>query len=652
MSSVELSATLVARLGALESLVLDPDVSEILIAAPGQVFVTKNGRTEPSSIALDDGAIRALASRLGRALPRRDSSPTRTGLIARELHASVIGAPRGDRCPVIRFVRKASPKSTLSQLAEKGALDRDAELRLLQACRTRRSIVITGHPGSGRTDLLAALGRVWKEERRVAVLDGADGRLTPASVGHVTLEPGAGPEGAALVGAEVVVVDDPAAGLWAELLTFGRPFIATIEASDARSALDRIVAFCLRDRAEMSHAAAIAIVESGVGLVVEMERAHGIGMVRAIAEPERSSGALSARPIMRPIAEVEAADRYSINTPLELASPLSRSPQLGSKPGQAMISELRSVVAIPREQTKSHVVDERAFETSELSEIRPEQLMSASFVGRLGPEIVELDSADPVHPQEASGPSAPPPALAGEVGTKETLREGPTRDLSPRPPSDKVRSLRREASERVPTLIGPPEPKPEPARLSDLAEFGDEDSGELRTASGEGLGMLLEEEDPRRSDEMTMHAEASEMVDGEDGSTFGEEEASLTQPVPDDEAERWDDEAPSELLINPVRDLGLDETDLRPFENEKTPYASMVDSPGDAASERRVKSGGPALPERDPMGLLDPSTATLPPTNGDARDDIEGMLDEIDEFVGGLDSDPKPGAKRRARRVR
>ncbi len=186
----------------------------------------------------------------------------------------------------------------------------------------------------------------------------------------------------------------------------------------------------------------MALVESSVGLVVEMETAHGRAALRAIAEPQRLNGHLSARPLMRPLAELDGP-------------PMSRLPDLPSKPGSAA-SELRSLVSVPSEPSASFPVEGLGFETSDISEIRAESLMSASFVGRLAADV--------------SKPFADP---AKEV----------------EPPE-----------ERVPTLIGR------------------EESGELATSAGPEprLGGMIpdlgEDETHPPPDEMTMHAEAAEMT--------------------------------------------------------------------------------------------------------------------------------------------
>ena len=360
---MELSPTLVTRLGVLESHVLDPEVSEVLVAGPNTVWVTRGSHTERMQLRIDEGAIRSLAARLTRVLAGKDTRSTRTGLLSPELYVSLVGTPRGVRCPVIRFVRRTVPRRTLNELAVQGVVDRDSELRLLQACRNRRTIVISGHPGSGRTELLAALARVWKEERRVAVLDVPDGRLSAAEIGQISLEPSVGAEGAAMLGADVIVADDPSPSLWAQLLGFGRPFIATVEAADAKSALDRIVALCLAEQPDASQVAGTALVESAVGMVVEMERAHGRSIVRAISEPQRVNGALSVRPLMRP--------------PPNSATPMSRLPEIGTRLGKEA-SELRSVASLQnKDPTPNFVMDAFGFESSDISEIRAESLMSA-----------------------------------------------------------------------------------------------------------------------------------------------------------------------------------------------------------------------------------------------------------------------------------
>ena len=68
---MELSPTLRAQLDVLQPYLDDEGVSEILVAGPDRVFVTRSGRSQRVELALPDRQIRALADRLLRALGSR-----------------------------------------------------------------------------------------------------------------------------------------------------------------------------------------------------------------------------------------------------------------------------------------------------------------------------------------------------------------------------------------------------------------------------------------------------------------------------------------------------------------------------------------------------------------------------------------------------
>src|SRR5262249_22342902 len=143
-----------------------------------------------------------------------------------------------------------------------------------------------------------ALIREWSKQRKVAVFDAQQGPLASSGFGHCVLDPALGIKEAVSVGADAIAVDGADVTLWRELLVLGRPFIATIEAPDAQTALGRVVARVLAADGSASRTAAEAIAESSVDLVLELVRDKESMRLRAIFEPTRERGTLIARPVL------------------------------------------------------------------------------------------------------------------------------------------------------------------------------------------------------------------------------------------------------------------------------------------------------------------------------------------------------------------
>ncbi|MCA9552616.1 MAG: Flp pilus assembly complex ATPase component TadA [Myxococcales bacterium] len=268
---MELSPTLRAQLDVLQPYLDDEGVSEILVAGPDRVFVTRSGRSQRVELALPDRQIRALADRLLRALgSRADRVELRAGRLGDDLEVAVIGGPRADRCPVIRVQRAATPAGVLLELTAEGGLTAEGERRLADTVHARRAVVVVGPFGAPRARVVLALARSWHVVGRVIALEHEGGSVAQADVADLVL-PIDGPVEAALAAApDVLVTLDPPARLWTGLLTAGRPFVATLEAPDGRTGLERMVALALAGDARLSRSAAEALVLSAAADVVEL----------------------------------------------------------------------------------------------------------------------------------------------------------------------------------------------------------------------------------------------------------------------------------------------------------------------------------------------------------------------------------------------
>lgn len=169
------SAVVAAALGPLAALVAAPDVTDVLVNGDTGVWVDRGDGLERTTVLLqDDRSVRRLAVRLAGLAGRRldDSSPWVDGLLPGgiRLHALLPPLVDGAAHLSLRVARRRSPD--LDQLHAWGALD-DRGLAVVRAVvRARRSFVVTGGTGSGKTTMLAAmLADVPAEERIVVVED-------------------------------------------------------------------------------------------------------------------------------------------------------------------------------------------------------------------------------------------------------------------------------------------------------------------------------------------------------------------------------------------------------------------------------------------------------------------------------------------------
>ena len=177
----------VAGFGALQPLLDDPSVSEVMANGPGVVWTERDGVLAPTGVVLDEPALARIIERMvgpaGRRVDR--SSPLVDVRLPDGSRVNVVLPPvavDGPYLTVRRFVVRDLPLESVVPGA--GA----ALLRA--AVVARRNIVITGGAGAGKTTLLNALAAcVPPDERIVTIEDAAELRL-PGHVVRLEARPG------------------------------------------------------------------------------------------------------------------------------------------------------------------------------------------------------------------------------------------------------------------------------------------------------------------------------------------------------------------------------------------------------------------------------------------------------------------------------
>jgi secretion/DNA translocation related ATPase len=161
--------------GPLEPLLRAPDVTDVLVNGPGEVWVDRGSGLERTDLRFaDEGAVRRLAVRLAGAAGRRldDGVPwVDAGLPdGTRLHAVLPPVADAGTCLSLRVLRRCS--LTVADLAAAGAFPGDCEYVLRGLVAARAAFLVTGGTGSGKTTLLSALlGLVPTADRLVICED-------------------------------------------------------------------------------------------------------------------------------------------------------------------------------------------------------------------------------------------------------------------------------------------------------------------------------------------------------------------------------------------------------------------------------------------------------------------------------------------------
>ena len=281
----------------LETALEDPDVSEIMINGPGNVWLEGHGRLRAiAAPALDAAALERAAIHIARPL---GLDPATT---------PVLDARLGDGSRVAICVPPASPHVAITvrrfgtrsfsaaQLVEQGALPEHIRAAAERTLHTRRNILVSGGTGSGKTTLLNALiALIPDDERIVAIEDTLELRIDAPNC--VRFEARGLQQGAVTIRDLVrhalrhrpdhIVVGEVRGGEAADLLqalnTGHGGSLTTVHANNAESALSRLASCAMQGGGDLPWEVTCRGVVDGIAMVIHMTRADGRRFVEEAA---------------------------------------------------------------------------------------------------------------------------------------------------------------------------------------------------------------------------------------------------------------------------------------------------------------------------------------------------------------------------------
>ncbi|GIG63814.1 pilus assembly protein CpaF [Phytomonospora endophytica] len=164
--------------GPLEPFVCDPEVTDLLVNGPGQVWADRGHGLERVEAELGGAkAVRRLAQRLAAACGRRldDAHPYVDARLADGTRLHAVLPPVAVNGPYLSLRMFRARAFTLPELIAAGTLTPGAAELLSALVAARLALLVTGGTGSGKTTLLSALlGLVAPAERIVIVEDAAE----------------------------------------------------------------------------------------------------------------------------------------------------------------------------------------------------------------------------------------------------------------------------------------------------------------------------------------------------------------------------------------------------------------------------------------------------------------------------------------------
>lgn len=287
--------------GPLSEMMRDPEVTDVLINGPREVWVERSGSLILANVLFQDPReLRRLVDRLlGDSGVQADAChPIADARIADGARLHVVLPPIAPRGPIVSIRRFPNRSLTVMDLLDRGMFDTRHGEELTAAVRQRRTIAISGGTGTGKTTLLnALLGCVGDDERVVLVEETPE--LRPSCkhwvslvARHANVEGRGEIDLATLVRAalrmrpdRIVVGEIRGAEALAALTAMSTGHsgsLLTVHASSGPEALKRIVSLALGARTGLSETALRSAVGTAIDVSVHLERSGGKRRIAAI----------------------------------------------------------------------------------------------------------------------------------------------------------------------------------------------------------------------------------------------------------------------------------------------------------------------------------------------------------------------------------
>jgi pilus assembly protein CpaF len=165
-------------LGPLEKLMHEPDVTDVLVNHPHEVYVERHGRLELTDVVFADEQhlmriIQRIVARLGRRID--EVSPMVDARLPDGSRVNAVIPPLALNGPTLSIRRFGARPLEATDLVANGSLPSNVVKFLAAAAEARLSFLISGGTGSGKTTLLNALSAsIPADERLISIEDSAE----------------------------------------------------------------------------------------------------------------------------------------------------------------------------------------------------------------------------------------------------------------------------------------------------------------------------------------------------------------------------------------------------------------------------------------------------------------------------------------------
>jgi pilus assembly protein CpaF len=167
--------------GALEPLLCDSTITEIMVNGPDEVFIERKGKLSKSELKFSSNqALRSIVDRIVGPLGRRidESSPMVDARLPDGSRVNVVIEPLAINGPVMTIRKFSNAVLSTQNLIDLGSATAPLVAFLSLCVKQRKNIVVSGGTGSGKTTLLNVLSNLIEDGERVLTIeDSAELRL-------------------------------------------------------------------------------------------------------------------------------------------------------------------------------------------------------------------------------------------------------------------------------------------------------------------------------------------------------------------------------------------------------------------------------------------------------------------------------------------
>ena len=156
----------------LEAVLEDPEVSELMINGPHNVWIERDGRLRPHPApSLDEAVLARAAIHIARPLELDPASQPIIDARLEDGSRVAISVPPASPATAITVRRFGNRSFTASDLVRMGSLPEEVLDKARQLLFSRRNILVSGGTGSGKTTLLNALIELLPEDDRIVSIE-------------------------------------------------------------------------------------------------------------------------------------------------------------------------------------------------------------------------------------------------------------------------------------------------------------------------------------------------------------------------------------------------------------------------------------------------------------------------------------------------